>query len=76
MKILDKIPYPFIIIAAIFLAIAPLTGEPHLLEKLKMLSTMTLTKPIDIFDLVMHSAPIIILALKITRTLIQKNKSK
>ena len=49
MKILDKISYPIIIIIAIFLAVAPLSGEPHLIEKLKMLSSFTLTKPIDIF---------------------------
>lgn len=73
MKILDKISYPIIIIIAIFLAVAPLSGEPHLIEKLKMLSSFTLTKPIDIFDLILHSSPIVILLLKIVRTISQKN---
>ncbi len=69
MKILDKIPYPLVIIAAIFMSLAPLTGEPHLLEKIKMLLDLTLSKPIDIFDLVLHSTPNIILILKVIRTI-------
>jgi len=73
MKILDNISYPIIIAIAAFLAVAPLNGEPHLIEKLKMLTAFSLTKPIDIFDLVLHSSPIIVLVLKIIRTLKQKN---
>jgi len=76
MKYLDKIPYPIIIIMAAFLSLAPLNGEPHLIEKLKMLSSFTLSKPIDIFDLFLHSAPIIILTLKIIRTLSTRNNDK
>ena len=74
MKIIDDIPYPIIIIIAVFLAIAPMNGEPHLVEKLKMLSAFTLTKPIDMFDLVLHSAPIIILTIKVIRTFLHKTK--
>jgi hypothetical protein len=37
--------------------------EPHLVEKLRMLSQGVLTKPIDIFDLFLHaSAPLLLLA--------------
>ncbi len=56
------------------MSIAPPTGEPHLIEKLKMLSNFTLSKPIDIFDLFIHSIALIILILKIIRTFMAKNK--
>ncbi len=75
MKYLDNISYPIIIAIAIFLSLAPLNGEPHLVEKLRMLFSLTLIKPIDIFDLVLHSSPIIILILKLIRTLTVKNKT-
>ncbi|MFV1983767.1 MAG: hypothetical protein ACC657_09550 [Thiohalomonadales bacterium] len=74
MKILDNISYPVIIVIAIFLSVAPLSGEPHLIEKLRMLSSLTLSRPIDIFDLVLHSAPVIILILKVIRTIFINNK--
>jgi len=76
MKIIDNFPYPILIVMAIFLAVAPLSGEPHLIEKLKMLSSFTLSKPIDIFDLALHSSPLIILTIKVIRTLLYKNKQK
>ena len=51
------------------LGIAPYPGkpEPHLIEKLAMLTQGTLIKPIDIFDLFLHGTPIIILLIKLTR---------
>lgn len=69
MKWLDN--FPFIVLApiAIFLAIAPLTPEPHLWEKLKMLASGTLSRPIDIFDLFMHGTPLVMLVLKGIREL-------
>ena len=64
MKWLDKIPYIYIAPLAIFLALAPFSPEPHLWEKLKMLFAGTLVRPIDIFYLFLHGAPLLILALK------------
>jgi len=64
---LDKIPYSILIIAAIFMILAPFKPMPHVLEKLIMLKNGTLTKPIDIFDLFYHLIPAIILLLKIYR---------
>ncbi len=58
---LDKIPYSILIIAAIFMILAPFKPMPHVLEKLIMLKNGTLTKPIDIFDLFYHLIPTIIL---------------
>jgi hypothetical protein len=67
-SILDKIPYSILIIAAIFMLLAPFKPMPHVLEKLIMLKNGTLTKPIDIFDLFYHLIPTIVLLLKIYRS--------
>ncbi|MDH3832438.1 MAG: RND transporter, partial [Gammaproteobacteria bacterium] len=69
MKWLDKIPYIVITPLAIFLALAPFSPEPHLWEKLKMLVAGTLVRPVDIFDLFLHSTPLLILLLKLLFTL-------
>jgi len=63
-QLLLKIPTSTLIIAALFLGLAPFVPEPHLWEKLKMLADGTLSKPIDIFDLFMHGTPLILLILK------------
>jgi hypothetical protein len=52
-----KLPsYSFLIPAALLLGLAPFTPEPHLFEKVRMLFSGTLSKPIDIFDLLLHGA--------------------
>lgn len=61
---LDQIPWNILIIAALTLGLAPFVPEPHIWEKLKMLVGGTLSKPIDVFDLLMHATPFILLALK------------
>ena len=67
MKWLDRIPLQYLLLPALFLGLAPFTPEPHLLEKLRMLSQGALHKPIDIFDLVMHSTPALLVVLKLVR---------
>ncbi len=64
---IEKIPYSILIIAAVFMILAPFKPMPHVLEKLIMLKNGTLTRPIDIFDLFYHLVPTIILGLKIYR---------
>ncbi len=66
-KWLDKIPYFLLVIAAIFMLLAPFKPMPHVVEKLIMLKDGTLTKPIDILDLFYHFIPTILLALKFAR---------
>jgi len=68
MQWLDKLSLPVIALAAVFLALAPFTPEPHLWHKLKMLADGTLSKPIDIFDLFLHGTPLVLLVLKLIRT--------
>jgi len=67
LSFLDQIPLNVLILAALALGLAPFFPEPHLWEKLKMLASGTLTRPIDIFDLVMHAAPVVLLILKLIR---------
>ena len=67
MNWLDKIPLSTLLIIAILLGLAPFTPEPHLWEKLKMLFAGELSRPIDIFDLLLHGTPVLILLLKLTR---------
>ena len=69
MKWLNNIPFIVLIPLAVFLALAPLSPEPHLWEKLKMLAAGNLVKPIDIFDLFMHGVPVVLLLLKGMREL-------
>jgi len=64
----DRIPLTSLAIAALLLGLAPFSPEPHLWGKLKMLFAGTLERPIDIFDLLMHGAPSILLLLKLFRT--------
>jgi hypothetical protein len=52
---------------ALTLGLAPFTPEPHVWEKLKMLFGGNLSKPIDIFDLVLHGTPWVVLILKLVR---------
>lgn len=63
--LLEKIPLLPLIVFSVLLGLAPFVPEPHLWEKLKMLANGTLTKPIDIFDLLMHSAPTLLLIVKL-----------
>ncbi len=64
---LDKVPLGGIAFIALLLGLAPLFPEPHLWEKLKMLAGGTLSRPIDIFDLFMHGAPVALLIVKLAR---------
>jgi hypothetical protein len=69
LKFLDQIPYlPFILLAA-FMLLAPFRPMPHALEKLIMLKNGTLTRPLDIFDLLFHVTPALLLLLKWVRDL-------
>jgi hypothetical protein len=71
---LDKIPLTALVLAAIVLGLAPLTPEPHLWQKLKMLANGTLAQPIDIFDLVMHASVPLLLAVRLIRMARSGNK--
>ncbi len=64
---LDQFSLTLIILACILLGLAPFFPEPHIWEKLKMLAAGELTRPLDIFDLILHASPFIVLILKLIR---------
>jgi len=67
LALLDQIPLNILILAALTLGLAPFLPEPHIWEKLKMLVAGTLTRPIDIFDFLMHATPWALLIAKLLR---------
>ncbi len=74
-KLLKKLPYDILMLFAVVLAIVPI-GEPHLLEKIRMLLSGNLVKGLDYFDLIMHSTPIILLVLKFAFSFSDPSKDK
>ena len=67
MNWIDRQPLSLFVIAALTLGLAPFVPEPHLVEKLRMLGSGELSRPIDLFDLIMHGAPWALLLLKLYR---------
>ncbi len=64
MSALESMPWLLLIALALLMALAPFGQTPHLVEKLGMLFNGTLTKPLDIFDLFLHIAPIFAVVIK------------
>ncbi|MCB1867187.1 MAG: RND transporter [Gammaproteobacteria bacterium] len=64
---LDNLPLSVLVIACLLLGLAPLIPEPHVWQKLKMLAGGSLSAPIDIFDLLLHGTPWVLLFLKLYR---------
>ncbi|UCE89353.1 MAG: RND transporter [Pseudomonadota bacterium] len=64
---IDKTPLVPFLVLGILLGLAPFQPEPHLWEKLKMLAAGELQRPIDIFDLFLHGAPVALLIIKLSR---------
>ncbi|MDG1377587.1 MAG: RND transporter [Yoonia sp.] len=67
MQYLDSIPLPMLALACLTIGLAPFFPEPHIWEKLKMLVAGDLTKPIDIFDMLLHGVPWLLLLAKLAR---------
>jgi hypothetical protein len=74
MKWLDKIDLVSLLIPAVLLGLAPFSPEPHLIEKLRMLSQGILSRPIDIFDLFLHGTLISLVIVKLARQVLGLNK--
>ena len=60
---IDRQPLLIFVVAALTLGLAPFVPEPHLWEKLKLLMTGSLSRPLDIFDLILHGAPWVLLSI-------------
>lgn len=67
---LDRLPLGLLVIIALTLGLAPFLPEPHVWEKLKMLAAGELVRPIDIFDLLLHGVPWLLLLAKLGRLLL------
>lgn len=61
---LIKLPLSLLIVLCLTLGLAPFKPEPHVWQKLNMLISGDLNKLIDIFDLVMHGTPWVLLFAK------------
>ncbi len=69
MEFIDTISYSYLIPMTFLLGFAPFFPRPHIYEKLSMLRNGTLKKPLDIFDLLYHISPFVILLIKASREL-------
>lgn len=67
LALLDRLPLPLAFLLGLGLGLAPFVPEPHLWEKLKMLGTGNLTRPLDIFDLFYHALPMALMLAKLAR---------
>ena len=65
MNWLDKIPYSLLILLSLTLGLAPFSPTPHLFEKTAMLLAGELVRPVDVFDLLLHASPVVLLIVKI-----------
>jgi hypothetical protein len=63
-RFLRDFPFPLLIILAALMLGAPFVPEPHLVEKARMAMNGTLTRPIDIFDVIWHLLPTALLVWK------------
>jgi hypothetical protein len=62
-KWVAELPWSLVIILCLTLGLAPFS-PPHILEKLQMLFSGQLKKPIDWFDLFLHAVPWLLLLMK------------
>jgi hypothetical protein len=65
MQFIDRIPLLPLVLLTLFMLGAPFVPEPHLVEKMRMLSQGTLTRAIDIFDVLWHLLPAALLGVRL-----------
>ena len=71
-KFVSRLPWLLVIALCLTLGLAPFQPEPHLVEKLRMLFNGTLVEALDIFDLLLHAFPWVLLFIKLGLQLTQK----
>lgn len=76
MSWLDRIPLGWLIAIAMWLAVSPIVPEPHLVEKLRMLAQGTLVQPLDVFDLLLHGLPLVVLSARLWRLWRTRSRSR
>jgi len=65
-RLLENIPFTPLVVVALTLGLAPFVPEPHIWQKIKMLISGELVRPLDMFDLLFHGSPWILLGLKLS----------
>jgi len=71
---IKRTPLFLFVLLALTLGLAPFAPEPHVIEKLRMLADGSLSRPIDIFDLVLHGTPWVLLVTKVILQLKAKDE--
>jgi len=71
---INRTPLVLFILLALTLGLAPFVPEPHVVEKIRMLADGSLSRPIDIFDLLLHGTPWVLLVTKIIMQLKAKDE--
>ena len=72
MKPVESIPLPVVIILCLTLGLAPFSPEPHVWQKAKMLVGGNLSRPVDVFDFILHGLPFILLGAKIVQIILSR----
>ena len=68
--------YRYLIPLALLLGLAPFYPQPHIVEKVIMLATGTLRRPIDVFDLFWHAWPLVLLGYLLVRDRASRKKKQ
>ena len=75
MKWIDSLSIVPLAAVALVMAILPFNATPHLFEKVSMLVDGSLQRPIDIFDLLMHGTPTVLLIIRLVRQFVLGKQS-
>jgi hypothetical protein len=65
LKLIDRIPVSLLLALAVIMLLAPVTPVPHVWEKLVMLLRGELRRPLDVFDLIYHLLPTVLLIVRL-----------
>jgi hypothetical protein len=63
----DRTPVWLFVVFVATLGLSPWVPEPHIVEKIRWLFQGELSRPLDIFDLLLHAVPWVLLGLKLSR---------
>ncbi len=72
LKYIDNTSIYLFLVASLSLGLAPFVPIPHIVEKLMQLFSGSLNKGIDVFDLLFHGIPWLLLITKVIRMLFYK----
>ncbi len=74
-RLFARMPLSLLIVLCLSLGLAPFVPEPHVWEKLRMLASGELTEAADIFDLLLHATPWLLLILKLFLQSTEKSRT-